>query len=70
MAAKSTKLTYDEYKHLENILECGLGALAEVKETTADGDAYRKTLVLVLAGRELRFVGPWVTYAFKKGVIA
>ena len=66
MAARSTKLTYDEYKHLETILEAGLGPAAEVKETTVDGNAYRKTLVLVLAGRELRFVGPWVTFEWKK----
>jgi hypothetical protein len=62
MAAKSTKLTYEEYKHLEG----RLADFEEVTERTADEDAYRKTIILILAGRELRFVGPWVTYALKK----
>lgn len=60
--AKSTKLTYNEYKHLEG----RLADFEEVTERTADEDAYRKTIILILDGRELRFVGPWVTYALKQ----
>ena len=54
--SKSTKLEYVEYKALEGYLYPGFW---EVKEETADKMAYRKTIVLNLAGRELRFIGPW-----------
>jgi len=57
MAAKSTKLTYEEYKTLEMYLRSEL--IMEFTERTADESAFRKTFVLNLAGRELRFVGPW-----------
>jgi len=57
MAAKSTKLTYDEYKALEMYLDTNIAH--EVIEKTVDGSAYRKMFILILAGRELRFVGPW-----------
>ena len=58
--AKSTKLTYEEYKDLE----AALGALEprpyrEVKEETVDGMAYRKTIILFLGESEFRFAGPW-----------
>ena len=54
---KSTKLTYDEYK----ALEANLDPMKKIEftERTADEGAYRKTIVINLAGRELRFVGPW-----------
>ena len=54
---RSTKLTYEEYKVLESALSGG--AFMEVTQRTVDETAYRKTIVLNLAGRELRFVGPW-----------
>ena len=55
--AKSTKLEYLEYKSLETAL--APGQYNEVKETTVDGMAYRKTIILILGEREFRFVGPW-----------
>jgi hypothetical protein len=67
---KSTKLTYEEYKDLEGKLiwsytgdprASGVNYVSpiEVTERTTDEGAYRKTIILNLAGRELRFVGPW-----------
>ena len=55
--AKSTKLEYREYKHLERSLQAD--GYREVKEETQDGMAYRKTIILILGEREFRFVGPW-----------
>jgi len=61
---KSTKLTYEEYKAFEQYVT-GESVPDEFTERTAEEGAFRKTFVLNLAGRELRFVGPWVTYALK-----
>ena len=53
---RSTKLEYLQYKALESYLKPGF---LEVREDTTDDMAYRKTIVLILDGREFRFVGPW-----------